>query len=72
MVVLNRKDVRDALVEFDRLVLEEAQSARWDADLHGERTALVAARAVLAQLDGYMVDRLAEIDADLREPVRDD
>jgi len=59
---LNYRDVGQALTEFDR-ILGESRAALWDDDPTAERTALRAARRVLAELDGYLRDRLGDIHA---------
>lgn len=60
-MTLNHRDIRLALTEFDR-ILTESRAAGWDDDPAAEKTALLAARRVLAEIDGYLHDRLDDID----------
>jgi hypothetical protein len=60
-MALSHQDLREALAEFERLALE-GQVEGWDDNPGGEKVALTAARRVLAELDSYLVDRLAELD----------
>jgi hypothetical protein len=60
-MTLNYRDVRQALTEFDR-ILHEARAAGWDDDAAAEKTALLAARRVLAEIDGYLRDHLSDLD----------
>jgi hypothetical protein len=59
-VTLNYRDIRQALSEFDR-ILTESRTALWDDDPTAEKTAILAARRVLAEVDGYLRDRLDDI-----------
>jgi hypothetical protein len=60
-MALNYRDVREALTEFDRIVFE-GRTEEWASNPAGEKTALLAARRVLSELDGYLTGRLHEID----------
>lgn len=59
-MTLNYRDVRQALSEFDR-ILAESRTALWDDDPTAEKTAILAARRVLGEIDGFLRDRLDEM-----------
>ena len=61
-MTLNYRDIRQALTEFDR-ILSESQTALWDDDPSAEKTAILAARRVLTEIDGCLRDRLDDMNA---------
>ena len=60
---LDRRGIASALSELDNL-LTEVRVAEFDEDSEAERTALRAAQRAVAQLGGYLTERLEQITAD--------